>query len=309
VKADQVLSELGVVTVLYEPDIDVLLAQLAQLPAASPKVWVDNASSLEKLERIRQVAAARPDLTLLENAENLGLARAINQGAARLADDHAACRYLLLLDQDTEPGEGGAEALLGWFSALARTHPRLACIGPTMVDVDTGLTHGFHQIAGWRWVRRYPDTPDPLPVANLNGSGTLVPVDIFMALGGLAEDLFIDHVDTEWSFRVLAARYQHMAIPSVSFRHRMGARGIRFWFGAWRVWPYRSPARHFYLFRNSVHLLRSPDVPWVWKLWAPPKLLLTLVAHLVADNQRWRQARAMVKGARAGLSNPHAWTP
>jgi rhamnosyltransferase len=292
------------VTVTYNPEIDVLVRQLNQLPPDALKVIVDNASQSELLAQLRRIASDRDDVLLVENDANLGLAKALNQGADQVQARFPHCGYLLLLDQDTEPGSGGVESLLAAFQDLARSRPRLGCVGPRLIDENTGLEHGFHQMAGGRWVRRFPTDPAPVPVDNINGSGILMPLKLFAELGGLDETFFIDHVDTEWSFRVLASGRELFGIPSVHFKHRMGVRGIRYWFLGWRVWPYRSPGRHYYLFRNTVRLLRTPNVPFVWKVWAPIKLFVTLIAHLAFDSARWQQAKQMTRGLRAGFSSP-----
>jgi rhamnosyltransferase len=293
-------AQLATVTVTYQPELELIEAQLDQLPPAAWKVLVDNASRPELREGLRRIAGARERVLLLENEANLGLAAALNAGAARAMAAPCDARMLLLLDQDSEPGRGGAEALLAAHARLLARDPCLGCVGPALLDVDTGVEHGFHQARGWRWSRRFPSGPEPLPVANLNGSGTLVSAALFRELGGLAEDYFIDHVDTEWAFRVLASGRSLYGVPSVRFRHRMGVRGIRFWFLGWRVWPYRSPLRHYYLFRNSVRLLRADYVPAVWKAWAPVKLGLTALVHGLFDRQRFAQLRQMARGVRAG---------
>lgn len=299
--ADAPSSRLVTVTVSYQPEPELLARQLAQLPPAALKVIVDNASAPELRAAVRAIAAGRADVLLVENAVNAGLPAAINRGVDAAHAHRPEIEFVLLLDQDTEPGEGGAERLLTAFLELRAAHPRLGAVGPRLVDESTGLEHGFHQISGWRWVRRFPIDPAPLPLANLNGSGLLMPLAMFRALGGLAESFFIDHVDTEWAFRLLADGRELYGLPAVSFRHRMGVRGIRFWWFGWRVWPYRAPLRHFYLFRNTVRLLRTSGVPAVWKLWAPVKLVATLAAHLVFDCERWVQVRQMLRGLRAGL--------
>jgi rhamnosyltransferase len=293
---------LAAIIVTYNPDIALLASQFRQLPKDAIKVFVDNASTMELLRGVQQLAAGRDDVQLIENQNNLGLASAINQGVRRVQDVSSSCHYLILLDQDTEPGAGGIEALLAEFQQLSKIHPRLGCVGPRLVDVKTGLDHGFHQMRGWRWIRRHVKTGEPLPVANINGSGALMPLSVFQTLGGLNEAFFIDHVDTDWSFRVLASGYELYGVPEVTFQHRMGATSLRFWLFGWRVWPYRSPSRHYYLFRNTVRLLRMPQVPGVWKIWAPIKLLVTFFSHLCFDPMRWKQVREMARGVRAGLS-------
>lgn len=294
-------TRLAVVTVSYNPEPGLLASQLAQLPADALKVIVDNASAPELASQVRAVANAGENTRFEQNEFNLGLAAALNQGVALAAAVRPECEFVLLLDQDTETGEGGVQELLAAFVALRAEHPRLGAIGPRLIDESTGLEHGFHQIAGWRWVRRFPVDEAPLRVDNLNGSGLLMPLALYLELGGMRESFFIDHVDTEWAFRLQAAGRDLYGVPGVRFRHRMGIRGIRFWAFGWRVWPYRSPARHFFLFRNSVRLLRDPAVPRIWKLWAPVKLGATFVAHLVLDDARWRQAREMMRGVLAGL--------
>lgn len=293
---------LATVTVTFNPDIRILETQLAQLPTDALRVVVDNASDAQTRLRVQQLCESC-GAVFVGNVDNLGLATGLNIGA-RTALSHAPhTAYLLLLDQDTEPGPDGVQDLVNAYERLlALGHPP-GCAGPRMVDVSTGLQHGFHRIKGWRWVREFPPPTrlDPVPLANLNGSGTLVPVAIYRELGGFDDDLFIDHVDTDWSFRVLAAGYALYGVPQIAFRHRMGEASVRFWMFGWRVWPSRSPRRHYFLFRNALILMRRDYVPAVWKFWAAVKLLLTAAVHAVTDPARGSQWRQMTRGIRDGL--------
>lgn len=303
--ADRAIGTLlAAVTVTYNPDLDILERQLQQLPPTCVKVWVDNGSAPELVQRLRAIASSRDDLLLVQNANNVGLAAALNQGCEVSRQWRADVTHLLMLDQDTEPGKGGVEALFAAYQTLERERPRLGCVGPRLQDVQTGLEHGFHQMSGCRWVRRY-EVPDfAVPVANLNGSGTLLSYELFRSLGGLDADFFIDHVDTAWSFRVLDAGYELFGVPGVHFQHRMGERSLRFWLLGWRIWPYRSPRRHRFLFRNTVRLLRRRGVPLCWKLWAPVKLAVTMLVHLAMDEARADQMKQMWGGLRDGLASP-----
>lgn len=291
-------SGLATITVTYNPDFRILRAQLEQLPSDALRIIVDNASPEVQRVQLRSIALDM-GAVLIENHGNLGLAAATNIGIAHARA--AGCARVLFLDQDTEPGETGVADLCETHSNLRRTDPRPACMGPRMIDAATGLEHGFHQARGWRWVRIWPVSGDP-PVrcANLNGSGTLVPREILDVLGGLEEAFFIDHVDTEWAFRVLAAGFGLYGAPGITFKHRMGERTWRFWWWGWRIWPYRSPMRHRFLFRNSVRLLQRNYVPSVWKVWATVKLGLTFVVHLIFDRARGPQCRAMLEGLSEG---------
>jgi rhamnosyltransferase len=80
----------------------------------------------------------------------------------------------------------------------------------------------------------------------------------------------------------------------------MGEKTLRFWMFGWRLWPYRSAHRHYFLFRNAARLCRKPYVHSVWKAWAVAKLMFTVLVHSIFDQNRVEQSRAMIAGVRAG---------
>lgn len=296
-------SQLATVTVTFNPDIAQLRTQLKALPIESLKYVVDNASQRESLLAVRRLVENTPNARLICIDENLGLAAAINRGAQAARTTSVKIRFLLLLDQDSQPMAGSIEALVKGFLALQETCASIGCVGPNLIDVNTGLLHGFHQCTRWRWKRVYrgQNAVHPVPCANLNGSGTLVPADLFFNLGGLEEQFFIDHVDTEWAFRVQAKGYKLFGIPNAVFRHSMGEGSLRFWFLGRRVWPLRSPSRHYFLYRNAVALMRRNYVPPVWKAWASIKLGLTFASQVILGPQRLKHTSKMLRGIRDGI--------
>jgi rhamnosyltransferase len=276
--------------------MSVLRAQFAALPSACSKVVVDNASTLDLFRLVETLVGKTPNATLLRNAHNDGLGAAINAGVKFVNSAWPDIRFVLLLDQDSEPMLGSVVGLVEAFDVLRAQGEPVGCVGPTLIDANTGLQHGFHQCTRWRWKRVYPARGSTAVVkcANLNGSGTLVPIDLFLKLGGLDGALFIDHVDTEWSFRVMDAGYSLWGIPDAVFLHSMGESSRRFWCFGWRVWPSRSPQRHYFLFRNAIILMRRDYVPMVWKVWAIAKLSLTVVIIILMGPARLTQLRNML---------------
>jgi len=293
-------TTLATVTVTFNPDLALLEAQLRALPVDCVKFLVDNASQPDVFARVNALAAQRPDIRVLRNDTNLGLAAAVNRGVHAAASMPAPATFVLLLDQDSEPKPDSVARLMKGFQDLETGGYRVGCVGPTLRDPQARLTHGFHQCTRWRWKRAYPavDSEEPVPCTNLNGSGTLVRIALFEQLGGLDESFFIDHLDTEWSFRVLHAGYGLWGIPNAVFDHRMGQASVRFWWFGWRVWPSRSPLRHYYLFRNAVTLMRRSYVPRVWKCWAVAKLAITAGVALLAFRNAKAQLSHMLRGVR-----------
>ena len=300
------IAQVATITVTFNPELRLLEAQLRALPAATPKIVVDNASAPDTVRKLRALLVGVPNATLLCNNENLGLPSAINHGVQYAHGLGTPLRFIWLLDQDSEPSADCLPSLLDAFDTLQQRGERVGCVGPALVDAATGLDHGFHQCTRWRWKRVHPAPTErePVPVANLNGSGTLIPIALFLELGGLEEDLFIDHVDTEWAFRVQARGYRIFGIPSASMQHRMGDSSQRLWLFGWRVWPVRSPRRHYYLFRNAILLMRRRGVPGVWKVWAAVKLMLTAGVFLLLGPHRIEQISSMSAGVWTGLMKP-----
>lgn len=300
------LPSLACIIVTYHPEPETLASLLDAIPGETAVVIVDNASGVEVVEDLKRLAAGRERFSLLHNARNLGLPAAINQGVAEAMDTWADIGFLLFLDQDSVPESGAIAHLLDAYKSIAFTTGQRGCVGPNLIDQDTGLSHGFHQMDSWRWRRAYPlaDSRESIPCASLNGSGTLVPVSLYRDLDGLDEALFIDHVDTEWSFRVLSAGGFLRGIPDAVFHHRMGEAGVRLWFWPNRVWPQRSAIRHYYLFRNAILLIRRNYTPRVWKGWALLKLIATATITVITGPERTRQLINMFLGVRDGLLDP-----
>lgn len=296
-------SKLAVITVTFHPDLERLGNQIAALPDDAWLIVVDNASTDDLFQQLQLRLAARKRSYLIRNATNVGLAKALNQGADHALTYIDSAQYLLLMDQDSVPLSNAIEQLLAAHIALEQSGITVGCVGPRLIDKSTALQHGFHRIEGLRWIRVYSAEEDRTPVScsNLNGSGTLMKAELFRKLGGLDETFFIDHVDTEWTFRVLASGYLLFGIPDARFAHAMGERGLRFWCLGWRVWPQRSPLRHYYLFRNALWLMRRSYVPGVWKFWAAIKLGLTLLVHGIAGPLRKQQITHMGAGFWHGI--------
>jgi rhamnosyltransferase len=297
------VDELASVTVTFNPDIALLERQLQSLRDVGWIIVVDNASEPAARDAVRRVTRAADRVVLIENEQNIGLAAALNAGIAHAQCLEAPCRAVLLLDQDSGFSVDTPAGLVAALNQVQATVGALCCVGPVLVDPGTGLAHGFHYVQrGWQWSRAYPgpDAP-PFALANLNGSGTTMMLELVERIGDLDAAMFIDHVDTEWSFRVTSRGYGLFGIPWLSFDHRMGERGRRLWLFGWRVWPERSPLRHFYLYRNTIWLLRRAYVPLVWKAWAVVKMMLTSLVVLSSDPRRSAQWHMIWKGIKSGM--------
>jgi rhamnosyltransferase len=294
---------LASVTVTFNPDLHLLEKQISALADVGLSVIVDNASTPEILQALRCLLERYPRIALIQMSTNVGLAAALNEGITRARSRAPEIGAVLLLDQDSTFANDVPARLIDALNRVQVESGTLCCVGPALVDPSAGMAHGFHYVAhGWLWSRAYPShEAPPFPIANLNGSGTTMSLDLIDRIGPLDATLFIDHVDTEWSFRVTSQGYRLFGIPWLSFDHLMGDRGRRLWLFGWRVWPERSPLRHYYLYRNTVNLLGRAYVPRVWKIWAVAKAIMTLFVVSIHGPERGKHWGMMGKGVVDGF--------
>src|SRR5262245_16499855 len=75
-------------------------------------------------------AGLPPGVRLIANAENVGYARAVNQGTRATTGE-----FVLVMNPDCEVQPGAIEALIRWL----REHPRCAVAGPRLLNPDGSL--------------------------------------------------------------------------------------------------------------------------------------------------------------------------
>jgi len=88
-------------------------------------IVVDNASTDDTARAIRD---AFPQVQLIENPANVGLARALNQGLAACADS----RYVLLMNSDIKVLSGTLGPMMDYLD----THPQVAGVSVKLVNPD-----------------------------------------------------------------------------------------------------------------------------------------------------------------------------
>nr|WP_231700167.1 glycosyltransferase family 2 protein [Arcanobacterium phocae] len=263
------VSTIFAVIVTYNPgDISQLLdrfvAQCAEV------VVVDNSDVDSALLRS---ACTDAGTTLISLGQNVGIAAAQNIGIDYALSNGADA--VLLSDQDSIPGPTMVADL------AAHLGPGIGAVGPVPYDGDEPLVYTDHY-----WGPKRPNTAvigdDPITAAFLLASGCLIPAQVLRHVGLMPADYFIDHVDLAWSMRARTYGYQLLAIPTVKLTHSLGDRGIKIK-GRQRTVHVHSPIRNYYLTRNTVELMRNPDLPVAWRFrygyWIARFAAFTLLAN------------------------------
>ncbi len=287
------------VVVAYNPDEPVLRALLDALVTQTGRVvLVDNtpggAPVLRRLEH--------PRVQLRTLGSNLGVAVALNVGIAVAVE--AGASHVLLSDQDSLPAPGMVAGLLHALLELQRGGVRIGAIGPSYVDLHTGLPRAFKGWPPGRWLPGdvEPDALRPdIPVLTLITAGTLIPAEVFADVGPMCEALFIDRVDTEWCLRAHARGWAIYGTSRAKLCQRMGEHALRVWWGRWRLVSAYAPLRVYYQVRNTLYLLGARHIDWRWKLrnvWFAAGVVYT---HVLFSRNRLRCLQMALRGVRDAL--------
>jgi rhamnosyltransferase len=285
------------VAVTYNPDID-LLARVLESVASQVQalVVVDNASA--NAEDVRRLASTLP-AQFIDNASNLGIAAAQNQGLGLARD--GAFTHILLLDQDTILAPGMVTDLVVNLKALEAEQGGVAAIGPAYYELNSQKQTRAYRSNGLR-LSRISLKGEKQPVASdfIIASGSLIPLAVLEKVGGFREDLFIDLVDVEWCFRARAAGYKSFLSPTARVDHRLGSGTVKL--GARQV-AVHVPARNYYWVRNALWLARQPYTPLAWRLYFISRGLAFLGTYPALADKKAQRLRLMTRGIRDSLAS------
>ncbi|MEO5797743.1 MAG: glycosyltransferase family 2 protein [Rhodoferax sp.] len=285
------------ITICYRPDLSALRRQLDHLHGqVNTMLVINNGESPIGLAEL----CGELKVSLTSLGSNKGIAHAQNIGIQQAI--HLGAQMVLLMDQDSEPQPG----MVCHLSAALRAFPRAAAAGPCVQDMRN-LKRSYFLTD----TRAHPQTWMPAPgiahqtieAAYLIASGSLLQVRALAGIGPMRDDWFIDHIDTEWCLRARAKGWQMIGVADACLGHRLGEKMTTVWWLRERQVPHHSPLRHYYMFRNTILLVREPYVAWHWKRYHLLRLLKLFVFFLALVPQRAPRLRMMLRGLWDGMRN------
>lgn len=292
-------SRIASAIVTFFPD-DGFPGRLAAIARESnPVIVVDNSAN-ESARVALRVACAAQGATLIENAENVGIGRALNQAFAALRPD--GLEWAIAFDQDSTPEPGFAAALLA--ARHGRGRPA-AIVGANWRDEarpDAPSRH-LRRSRALPWVfQRLVADEDLHDVTCVITSGTLFHLPTLRQLGPFDEGLFLDLVDTDLCLRARRAGHPISVAAGARLRHRRGAKRASHFAG--RLWwpAFMPPSRLYLLFRNRLLLFRRHGIQfphWVcFELAYAAKVLAEIACF---EDDKLGKFSACVRGTWDGL--------
>jgi len=192
------------------------------VPKSAEVFVVDNASTDGSAALVRE---RFPWVQLIENAENVGFARANNQ-----AMREATGKYIMLLNSDTQllPGT------LPPFLAFMEQNPAVGMVGPEIIDGQGKVQLSWAQfptllteLLGVHLRGRKFLSPEVYAVDWLAGACLLVRREVLEQVGLFDERFFLYSEETDWCKRIVVAGWQIVYYPAVRVLHYEGRSSIQ----------------------------------------------------------------------------------
>ena len=295
---------IAAVILTYRPDPDILRQAVVSLcPQVDQILIVDNGTRWDAGVLLSALSGTDRDrIEFIWLDTNIGVGAGHNRGIwwARAR----GFSHVLILDHDSVPRPDMVRHLAGALDRLVAQGIRVAAVGPRYVDRYTKHMSAFVRLGGWRLRRVFckpAQAGEVLETDFIISSGALISMPVLDEVGDMNEGLFIDHVDTEWIFRARARGYRSFGVCDAVMEHSLGTATFEFWIGRWRNVPMHSPERHYYVFRNSILLLRMPHAPRRWVQNDIVRLIIMAIVYPLLALHRWRRIRLMARGIWDGL--------
>jgi rhamnosyltransferase len=234
-------AEVCAAIVTYHPDAELKLAIEILRPQVGRLVVVDNRSSEEEVKELR-ILAQKYDFSLIENQDNYGIGKALNQSIA-WAKEHTECEFMLFFDQDSFISESFVAKMVADYRSHAASE-RIFLVMPRIVHRRTSVTYLQRTFQGKYLVAQT--------------SGSLMPIQVFSDEGLYREDLFIDCVDYEFCLRVAAHGWRIVYCQAAVLFHEPGKAKQMTVLGIVRVTTTNyGPLRKYYLMRNGIWTIKA----------------------------------------------------
>jgi rhamnosyltransferase len=285
------------VIVTYFPDSQVVAKTIGSICGQVYKVYViDNTPGGSEVFKNGNLLD-KSNIELITLGENVGIARAQNIGIQKAIEDGAD--FIWLSDQDTFYPDTYVDRMIEVYSHRS-DKDSIATIVPDFVVPKGGGEHGGFIEFEENVMKVIRPESGCHEIAQAIASGMIIPSSVFATVGFMREDLFIDAVDSEWSWRARAKGYKILGCADIVIQHQLGERMVRWWRYSHDV---RAPIRDYYIIRNGIYLaLRSEYLSSGMKHYFLKLYLKYIVYCIFFGTPHWKHFWYSFKGLYHGLT-------
>ena len=224
------------VVILYQPEDNVLENVHSYFSVIDKLYVVDNSEN--QISFVATTLKNEEKVKLIYDGKNQGIAKRLNEAASlAIAEGY---NWLLTMDQDSKFNE----AILSDY---------LLCAGSYLYKDNTAM-YGVEY-------ERQISNPEctPKEVVQLITSGSIINLNLFNAIGGFDEALFIDEVDLEYCYRAITKGYKIVKFSNIFMTHQLGKVSYHKSLKNLESTPrtLHSPVRLYYMVRNYLYVAKK----------------------------------------------------
>ena len=205
---------------------------------------VDNSVSSAVNART-QTLAGELGAHFISNAQNLGMATALNQGVA-FAMAHGA-EWVVFFDQDSKPIEDFRQEIEAVWTNYREAKP-LGIVGCNYIIKGTEIS---------RFPTDGADLKSYRPTDSVITSGSAYEMAMISKLGPFKDEYFIDGVDTEYCWRALTNGYRVCRTRKPLLEHALGAPTYHNFMGRRFGTSNHRAFRKYFMTRNAILIFRE----------------------------------------------------
>ena len=218
--------------ILYNPDDGIFEYVKTYVDELDHLLIIDNTESGSQAGD--SLSQLHKNVTLIQNHENFGIARALNQaGQFAVANKF---EWLMTMDQDSNFLPGSLERMMSFIR---------------QAEVKPAILTPFHQTPQGRT----PGGSTTNEVRMTMTSGNLLNLGAYAACGPFEEKLFIDSVDHEYCLRLRKAGYKIVRLNTSILNHRLGNVKYHRFMGMRFKTTNHSAQRKYYITRNRLYVM------------------------------------------------------
>lgn len=275
--------KVGAIIVTYNVKESLKDVYMAIINQVEKLVFVDNGSNVETINIINHICKNNEKCKKVMNDKNVGIGKALNQGVEYLLKEKMD--FILTLDHDSKANKDMIFNMLKIYDEY-KEKVNIGILTPAIYDINK---------------KDYLMEKNNENIQIINEaiqSGELIRSDVFNAIGGFNEKLFIYYVDTDFNYRVQESGRNIVQCNNTILLHEEGQKTIHNILGKKIYYNNYNSFAIYYRARNNIYMIKKYKKSFTSK----DRILKDFMKILLCDKNRKESLKAHLKGVKDGFS-------
>ncbi|CUO42597.1 glycosyltransferase family 2 protein [Clostridium disporicum] len=250
----------------------------------SKVIIVDNGSNLETVNILNKLIKDKYT-DVIFNEENLGIAKALNQGIERAINEEF--KWIITMDNDSVATDNMVNTMLQAYESIP-DKDKVVSLFPKYIDLGINEEENYNN----------QNANENVEFLNAEiTSGNLIKADIFNKVGLFEEKLFIDMVDYEFCFRISKLGYKLVRVNNAVLQHNLGNMKVKRILGKNIYYTNHNYIRRYYITRNRFYTWNKFDDCNFEELYRDKKFFLKdIIKIILLEEEKNKKIKMIIRG-------------